>query len=87
MPALPSNSPAGTSVSPSGSPADPAVGDPFCQTGIINNGVCCDTACGTCGGSDCAKRGSGRKACCIRAIREEGVSCEVAPPPCVLEVV
>ena len=44
----------------------------LCQAGLLNTGtsprVCCDAACGTCGGSGCGARSGGQAGCCKQAI-------------------
>ncbi|CEL94493.1 unnamed protein product [Vitrella brassicaformis CCMP3155] len=47
-------------------------------------GVCCDSKCGSCGGSGCGNRPGGSAACCVGAIRSAGVSCyeDTVSPPC-----
>ncbi|HYJ08976.1 MAG TPA: serine protease [Polyangiaceae bacterium] len=58
--------------------------DQACNTGIASDNVCCEAACGSCGGSDCSGRPGGKEACCAGTIRNAGVSCTESGPPCVL---
>ena len=62
-------------------PNDP---DPNCAHGIMAGGVCCDAACGTCGGSDCSKRPGGSANCCTGTIKARGVSCGQSGAPCTM---
>ena len=52
--------------------------------GIVNpdTTVCCDSGCGTCGGSGCSGRKGGSSACCVGTIPDTqicGVSGQMAP--------
>ncbi|TNE83914.1 MAG: hypothetical protein EP330_31200 [Deltaproteobacteria bacterium] len=60
-------------------------GDPTCDAGIANGLACCDSACGTCGGTGCGSLPGGSGACCVGSIVTSGVSCDVASAPCILD--
>jgi len=60
----------------------------YCSAGLTAGGVCCDPACGTCGGSGCSGRGGKNRKCCVSEIVELGKQCGsstdtscVLPPP------
>jgi hypothetical protein len=73
---------AGVSCTESGPPC--VMNDPQCITGIPGSDVCCDAACGTCGGGGCGSLPGGSTNCCIGSIRNSGRSCAEYPPPCVM---
>ena len=72
----------------------------FCQHGIVSVGsfdsvaatssgrnfqVCCDAACGTCGGQGCSQRTGGEAGCCTRAIASSDVECtEIDQTRCII---
>ncbi len=58
--------------------------DPLCDGGIASSGVCCDAACGQCGGQGCGGRPGGSSACCTGVIKRSGVDCSFAQAPCIL---
>lgn len=62
--------------------------DPTCATGITatqgTNRVCCDSACGTCGGDGCGTRPGGSFNCCVTNILSANVSCQYSKPPCIV---
>ncbi|CAM9960315.1 unnamed protein product, partial [Ascophyllum nodosum] len=50
-----------------------------CSNGIIGieeNGVCCPTSCGTCGGAGCSTFTGGPEDCCTRSIWQSGELCD-----------
>lgn len=55
-------------------------------TGIRAGSICCEAACGACGGPGCDTRPGGPDACCGSNIRESGRDCATDAPPCVVSV-
>lgn len=54
--------------------------------GIQNENVCCELACGTCGGAGCATRPGGAASCCSGAITDGGMLCSVTgATPCIID--
>jgi len=45
--------------------------------------VCCDSACGSCGGRGCDQRPGGRDRCCASEVIQSNQPCSLSPPPCV----
>lgn len=66
----------------------PTIPDPQCLNGIpaISNGnqVCCDIACGSCGGSNCSIRAGGAGNCCVSNIVNSNIHCNQTTAPCVM---
>lgn len=58
--------------------------DPTCSTGILSGSVCCESGCGSCGGSGCSSRPGGASSCCSSTIKSDSNSCDSNPPPCVM---
>ncbi len=58
--------------------------EPVECNGILADNVCCDAACGTCGGSGCGSRPGGASGCCASRILQDNLSCETNPAPCVM---
>ena len=58
--------------------------DPTCAHGIHQGGVCCASACGTCGGPTCGHLPGGSHACCVGQIKADNLKCAEAPAPCVM---
>ncbi|CAM9985894.1 unnamed protein product [Ectocarpus sp. 6 AP-2014] len=57
----------------------------FGDAGILNDDVCCEAACGTCGGPGCTERPGGDDACCVGDIRDNGEKCiEKGAAPCIV---
>ncbi|CAN0448423.1 unnamed protein product, partial [Scytosiphon promiscuus] len=53
---------------------------------ILNGDICCDTTCGTCGGSGCARRSGGSSSCCTGRIRESGIMrSDAMAGPCIVD--
>jgi len=65
--------------------AEAGQGDPRCAGGVVSGTVCCEAACGQCGGVGCGARPGGAAACCVGAIRTAGRRCTDHPPPCLLD--
>ena len=59
--------------------------DPECETGVLRGGICCDAACGMCGGRGCSHRSGGRGNCCQQSIRKSERLCSNGPPPCIMD--
>ena len=51
-------------------------------TGIADENACCPTACGECGGSDCATTDLGADSCCSSNILQSATLCGENDPPC-----
>jgi hypothetical protein len=71
-----------------GPPCIMPTSDPKCVSGVrgtTDDGlvVCCDKACGTCGGEGCSERPGGANNCCASFIEADGESCLSNMPPCV----
>jgi len=81
---VPSSSPttSPTTVSPSNNPISPISGS--CPHSVFNKDICCNEACGTCGGSGCGSRPGGGSNCCSGTIRDSGVMCINSDPPCII---
>jgi len=82
---VPSNSPttsSPTTLSPSNNPISPLPGS--CPHSVFNKDICCNEACGTCGGSGCGSRPGGGSNCCSGTIRDSGVMCINSDPPCII---
>lgn len=62
--------------------------DPVCANGInaLSGGahICCDPACGICGGTGCSLRPGGAGKCCANNIVANNVSCWLSPAPCLV---
>ena len=55
--------------------------DPYCLTGILNDTICCDSSCGTCG--QCYSNTTLGDKCCYETILLMNKSCEFNLPSCV----
>jgi hypothetical protein len=55
--------------------------------GLVNGDVCCDAACGSCGGNGCGQRPGGGELCCVGAITRANVMCSDngGVPPCLID--
>jgi hypothetical protein len=53
----------------------------------VNGDVCCDAACGSCGGNGCGQRPGGGELCCVGAITRANVMCSDngGVPPCLID--
>ena len=87
-PIQPTNVP---SISPTtSSPTLPPSSNPIvspdgsCPHSVFNKDICCNEACGTCGGSGCGSRPGGGSNCCSGTIRDSGVMCINSDPPCII---
>ena len=60
--------------------------DPFCDNGILSpsGDVCCESQCGTCGGSGCSSRPGGGSSCCEGTIETANNLCIDNTAPCVM---
>jgi len=76
------------SLSPSSTPTQPQTSIPItpgsCPHSIFNKDICCNEACGTCGGSGCGSRPGGGDNCCSGKIRDSRVMCIDSDPPCII---
>lgn len=54
----------------------------FRQNSLCDQGVCCASSCGICGGSGCGSRPGGSTQCCKSKIIDSGIVCGTAP--CIL---
>ena len=81
---VPSSSP--TTSSPTLSPSNNPISSPdgSCPHSVFNKDICCNEACGTCGGSGCGSRPGGGSNCCSGTIRDSGVMCIDSDPPCII---
>ena len=57
-----------------------------CSDGLLDKSrtCCCDTHCGTCGGTSCQNHPGGRDKCCCSVIRANGRRCDREPAPCTM---
>ena len=67
-------------------PPPPGPPDPLCENGIISNGLCCLSSCGTCGGDGCASRIGGGTGCCTGSISVSEKSCNNTSAPCIISL-
>ena len=60
--------------------------DPTCSTGVVSSDgvVCGPFSCGYVDGQDNCGERAGGEACCTNKVLEIGYSCDVGPPPCVI---
>ena len=58
--------------------------DPTCEFGIIKDNICCDSECGTCGGTGCGALPGGGSNCCGGPIVANGLSCDDGLAPCII---
>lgn len=74
--------------SPTSSPTseDSVTSDLTCANGILSNNekICCDSACGSCGGSGCGSRTGGGANCCQGTITSAGKYCDTNEAPCIM---
>ena len=56
--------------------------DPTCENGLLNNGICCLSSCGQCGGSGCSSREGGSLGCCGGVIETSERYCNETSAPC-----
>ena len=65
---------------------DTKIPDPTCATGVVSSDgvICSPSSCGYADGqANCGERAGG-EACCTNKVLETGYSCDVGPPPCVI---
>jgi len=88
-PIQPTNVPSSSPItnSPTLPPSNNPISSPLsgsCPHSIFNKDICCNEACGTCGGSGCGSRPGGGSNCCSGTIRDSGVMCIDSDPPCII---
>ena len=65
---------------------EPTEPDLFCSNGLLSpsGDVCCESQCGSCGGSGCSSREGGSEGCCEGTIENSGVFCDSNSAPCIM---
>ncbi|CAM9722429.1 unnamed protein product, partial [Laminaria digitata] len=54
--------------------------------GVQRDDICCDLACGECGGGGCGQRPGGNTNCCTNRIRDSGLTCSATSmAPCIID--